>query len=631
MNKVKKFTKKYDSQENDIEMIKVTIKDLKSDNKRLKQENGEFKIQIEEMSVKINDFNIYEILGDCKLEQGSIDMSKALVMSLEQKVFRKTALMDERNKKMSSELFELKNNFQDIVNKNGVLENSIKEVKNNFQQLGELVANNNNENLSMMNNIENKTNNMYKELFNKYDEKNNKIESDIQKVVDRILNLEKYKNENNANINNNIELDNETETFLSKIKKRIFDIEQKYNSLKDAQELCPTKEDFETLEKEVSLKINSKDFYELKDKYNIQLAKTNDLEETTERLQDMCDKNSSELIYYTKKIESLTSNVVLVRTQMETLMPKDGKTELDLSKYIDKISFNKHIKKLEVEKNAIENNFEEIRKLMNDISNTLQTKCNADDLKTYENIINNKIEELKLSNNKRFADKLDTNKSMRFLDTQIKHIIDVYIKRLDKNDSSWLIAKKPLGGFSCASCESYLGELKNRDTYLFWNKYPQREKDQNYRVGNGFSRMLNMLNVELKNNDINDKDYESDDEIHKLTEESRFKMRINNSPQSHRENHKPINKNNSSATLKNNHSSISHRSNILPKITSNKNEENSNTNIEAHGNVFGTDNVFEENNKERETIEQPHIVKIVKKSRIVPDSLKNRPNTHHLK
>ncbi len=113
----------------------------------------------------------------------------------------------------------------------------------------------------MMNNIENKTNNMYKELFNKYDEKNNKIESDIQKVVERILNFEKYKNENNANINNNIELDNETETFLSKIKKRIFDIEQKYNSLKDAQELCPTKEDFENLEKEVSQKINSKDFY----------------------------------------------------------------------------------------------------------------------------------------------------------------------------------------------------------------------------------------------------------------------------------------------------------------------------------------------------------------------------------
>ena len=70
-----------------------------------------------------------------------------------------------KDKKISLELFELKNNFQDIVNKNGVLDNSIKEVKNNFQQLRELVANNHNENVSMMNNIENKTNNTQKNFL----------------------------------------------------------------------------------------------------------------------------------------------------------------------------------------------------------------------------------------------------------------------------------------------------------------------------------------------------------------------------------------------------------------------------------------------------------------------------------
>ena len=70
-----------------------------------------------------------------------------------------------KDKKISLELFELKNNFQDIVNKNGVLDNSIKEVKNNFQQLWELVANNHNENVSMMNNIENKTNNTQKNFL----------------------------------------------------------------------------------------------------------------------------------------------------------------------------------------------------------------------------------------------------------------------------------------------------------------------------------------------------------------------------------------------------------------------------------------------------------------------------------
>ena len=243
------------------------------------------------------------------------------------------------------------------------------------------------------------------------------------------------------------------------------------------------------------------------------------------------------------------------------------------------------------------------------MSNTLQKKCNAEDLKIYENIINNKIEELKLSNSKRFADKNDTNKSMKFLDTQIKHIIDVYIKRIDKNDS-WLIATKPLGGYKCASCESYLGELKNKESYLFWNKYPQRESDKNYRVGNGFSRMLNMLNVDLKNNEFsNDKDYESDEDIQKVTEESKIKMRLKNTPHSRRENHKVVNKNNISAILKCNTSNLTNRSNLLPKLQTNKNEADSIVEVNA--------NDIKIEYEDKETLEQPQIVKIVKKGKTI--------------
>jgi hypothetical protein len=90
----------------------------------------------------------------------------------------------------------------------------------------------------------------------------------------------------------------------------------------------------------------------------------------------------------------------------------------------------------------------------------------------------------------------------------------VYIKKQDKGDN-WLIAKKPINGFTCASCEAYIGDLKDRENYLAWNKYPMREpQDKAYRIGNGFSRMLSMLNVEVKGNydtlDINkDKDSES--------------------------------------------------------------------------------------------------------------------------
>lgn len=85
---------------------------------------------------------------------------------------------------------------------------------------------------------------------------------------------------------------------------------------------------------------------------------------------------------------------------------------------------------------------------------------------------------------KKFADKNDTAKNIKYLDTQIKQIIDVYIKKMEKGDN-WLIAKKPLGGYSCASCERYLGELQENNEFLPWNKMsPQNTDGRLHRVLN---------------------------------------------------------------------------------------------------------------------------------------------------
>ena len=639
LSKVNKYTSNVEDKSEDIEMLKYIVKDLNTDNKNLKKENEEIKKQLEDINVKLTDINIYDIFKDCQLEDGSIDAAKALVLALEQKIFKKIALMDERDKKLGADILDLKTKIQNVVNKNGVIDHHINDVRKNMKELGELVAKSNNDNTNNMNNFENKMNKIYKELFNKYDEKNNTLESNIQKLNDKILNLEKFKNENmnlNTINNNNLELNEETLQFLKQLNNRINEIENKINSILDSAELNPTKEDLAKLEKEISKKLNIKDFYELKEKYNIQLAKANNLEENIERIQDISEKNNSELIFYTKKVENLTSNVVSLKAQIEDIIHKEENKLLDLTRYLEKVTFHKFLNSTQIEKKKIENNFEEIRKIINDISKTIQTKCNSEDLKVFENIINNKIEELKLINIKRFADKVDTNKSMKYLDTQIRHIIDVYIKRMEKNDS-WLIAKKPIGGFSCASCESYLGELKNKENYLPWNKYPQREKD-NYRVGNGFSRMLNMLNVELKNNELNyiEKAFESDDEI-KNSEENRFKMRIKNSSNSHRD--IKSNKSSASTLFKNNYSNITNKSNLLPKILM-KNEEinvieqNNNTNDvgnETIVGVLGEENSVKENKESNEA--QPHIVKIFKKTKITPmdSSRSERPGTHHIK
>ncbi len=53
---------------------------------------------------------------------------------------------------------------------------------------------------------------------------------------------------------------------------------------------------------------------------------------------------------------------------------------------------------------------------------------------------------------------------------------------MEKGDN-WLLAKKPIGGFSCASCESYIGDIQENNQFLPWNKYPSRDANERvYRV-----------------------------------------------------------------------------------------------------------------------------------------------------
>ena len=640
LNKVNKFTGKDDNSD-DFQLMKIEFKDLKDSNKKLLQENLDMRKEMENIKVKLQDINIYDLFKDLNMSDGSIDVAKGLILNLENKVFKKIGFMDERDKKLNQDLLDLKNNIQNVINKNGVISHNMDNIKNNFKELGDLVGANSTETSNMINNLEIKMNGIYKDIIFKFEEEKNNTDLNIKKLHDKFSNLEKINTENlNPNEikkSNNIEFSEENLEFIEKMANKINVIESKINSILEESRNYSTKDDLIKIEKDLIKKVNMKEFLELKDKYNLQLAKINNLEDNTERLQDLNEKNGSDIIFQMKRLESLTSNIISLRAQVEDLIKREKEKIVDLSKYLDKYSFNKYLKSLQPEKIKLEANFEELRNLINNISNSLTNKCTAEDLKIFEDIMNSKFEEFKLVNIRKFADKIDTNRSMKYLDSQIRHIIEVYIKRMDKNDS-WLIAKKPMGGYSCASCESYIGDLKNKESYMPWNKYPQREKDQNYRVGNGFSRMLNMLNIELKNNEnLNEKEFDSDEEVKKYFDENKMKIRIKNSASSKNIKEK-MNKNNNSALLKNNGNNflanastknINNNSNILPKLNLNLKNEETNMVYPASPNlkdiaVEKKNNFAEANNEENENMEskesnnepQPHIIKIFKKTKI---------------
>ena len=70
------------------------------------------------------------------------------------------------------------------------------------------------------------------------------------------------------------------------------------------------------------------------------------------------------------------------------------------------------------------------------------------------------------------------------------------MKQVQENEN-WLLAKKPINGFLCASCEAYIGDLKNNEDVVTWNKLTKKNEKRNYRIGHGFSTMLKMLNADI--------------------------------------------------------------------------------------------------------------------------------------
>ena len=135
-----------------------------------------------------------------------------------------------------------------------------------------------------------------------------------------------------------------------------------------------------------------------------------------------------------------------------------------------------------------------------------------EDLNNLENILKDLINQQSLDSQKKFADKTGVNKSIHSLEGQLKHLMSDFDKEKNKEAEKsdvCMLSSKPLDGYKCASCEKYIGDLKENIQYLPWNKFPNEILClKRYRMGNGISRILQSMNIEdlkdLKNSMINE-------------------------------------------------------------------------------------------------------------------------------
>ena len=423
------------------------------------------------------------------------------------------------------------------------------------------------------------------DIINSYKEGDEKLQKEIDELKQKL-----------SEINSQIELllkmprgEGKTDlSALNDLMKRLAELEQNFNEFVE--------------------RVNIEEIYR-------QLKFLDDTKADKKDLEELNEKYKAEIEAINKRIDSLFNQL---------LNKSDGPSiNIDFSQYVNKSDFEKHKKENEKELAKIWEELEKLKNLINQIFNILKTKANLSDLDDLKNFLLGKIEELALASVKKFADKNETTNNFKYLEDQIKKILEMLQNQKPSTDAeTWLLAKKPINGYACASCESFIGALRE-DSHKFipWNKMPLRDPgDKLYRMGNGFSKMLQMLNfdnngnVSLSPNIINEQSNNTNESGSRIASAFPGKIRDNN--------------------FYNNSNNINIRPGIKKRIQSAKpkirtdlkknmtmNYMNSNLNMEKNGDEIIPDVQKEKNSeiypdiyKDGKQDSGPKITKIIKKT-----------------
>ena len=341
---------------------------------------------------------------------------------------------------------------------------------------------------------------------------NNELNDKLNNLINDFNKNKNSKNLNSFSIGNEKlnDLNNELKNFINK---SITDTERYLKSIINNLNIDSIKKDLLNIHEEIDqIKILKKDIELINNKITntiekkiIELYQKLDAQSTDINLcNDTCNKT-------VKMVEYLSGQVIQTyqpdldnnnyNNNINTVNYHDLKQDIDMTNYMTKDLFkeekNKLLKKIEKTLEIEGENYLFIQRL----EERLKFLASENDLRNMEQSFINLLEELKIYFSKKFLDKNEAQKSLKVIELQLKQIIETGSLN-NKDSEKWLLAKKPINNYVCASCETYLGELKNKNVFLPWNKIPSRE-DKKYRMGQGFSKMLQLMNLDiLKNADM---------------------------------------------------------------------------------------------------------------------------------
>ena len=487
---------------------------------------SEYDSKIENCEVKCSNLDVMNMFKDSG--NGNIDATKVMVKALEEKIFKKFELIDEKKNNEKSDNININNkidlifekinrdrqNIEKLYNITGENKEEIDQIKKDLQEKANEIRKLSDEEKSTAKKLDEAK----KSLNKKIKELSEKLNNEIEELKSKIDSGSLFK----LGLNNEYQVDKEV---IDDINLKINDLRKRYNELDSSFKfhLANNKADYLDIEvQKMKASLDKKiTLDDLKELYNLHLGDLDEINDSKNKisvLYEQVKRALSSIQSLTSKLENLTTNVSLMQSIQGSGNNTGAPTQgiIDFSKFVDTQKLTDTVKPLIKE---IQKMFQEVyslRREMDDVQNLNKEIIKQDSLDKLEERINEKINELKNIIHKKYLEKAEHYKAVKHLEAQIK----VQVEENKKDSESWIMAKRPLKCFNCATCESNIKNMSPSNDYLPWNKYPPGEKI--YRMGQGFSHMLQMMTNEfVKNVEKNA------NELQKENEQSQKSLNLN--------------------------------------------------------------------------------------------------------
>ena len=448
---------------------------------------------LQEMKLKIQDFNIFDMFKDTG--NPNMDAATALIKTMEGKFITKFNFIDEKLKNNDGEILKVKN---DVVNIKNYTDSALRSFNSMKDKNEQTIGDNTGLSDKIKQKIKNSNEQVKKELIaiiDKNDLKFQKLISNMDKKLASFLD-DPYKQSIGKYDENDIKerLHSAIDEMKILMNQSSHDNELYTKSLIEKLNLDQLRRDFGYVKQALMNKLEKKDLQELYIKQDDLNSAIMSIKEQVDQLKtnnDVLNESNTKIL---KKVEYFNGIVgTLKMHKNETSKPVDL-SGLDLSKYATHTDLNNASKMIINENKKIVGDLEELKNSLYKLSSSLKYFASENDMKNMEQCILNELEEYKLFAAKKFAEKGEMQKSIKYLEMQIKTLTESILSK--ETGDNWLLAKKPVGMFHCASCDSFIGDLNSKNEFLPWNKIQPREENK-YRMGHGFSRMLQMVNMDI--------------------------------------------------------------------------------------------------------------------------------------